>query len=91
MLDMLKVFSNESKMSKNIAKERLKLVLVHDRANCSSEFLGNIKGEIINVISNYIEVDEENLEVKVTKTRNKGKIVSALVANIPIKNVKNSK
>ena len=39
MLDLFKVFSNESKTSKSVAKERLKLVLVHDRVDCSPKLL----------------------------------------------------
>ena len=43
MLDLFKVFSNESKTSKSVAKERLKLVLVHDRVDCSPKLLDLIK------------------------------------------------
>ena len=45
--------------SKNVAKDRLKLVLVHDRVNCSSQVLEMLKTDIIKVISNYMEIDEE--------------------------------
>ncbi|SHG88311.1 cell division topological specificity factor MinE [Tepidibacter thalassicus] len=90
MLDLFKMFGNESKTSKNVAKERLKLVLVHDRVDCSAKFLDMIKGDIIKVISEYIEIDENGLEIKMAKSRNENKDapVSALVANIPIKKLK---
>ncbi|MCT4508331.1 MAG: cell division topological specificity factor MinE [Tepidibacter sp.] len=90
MLDLFKMFGNESKTSKNVAKERLKLVLVHDRVDCSSKFLDMIKGDIINVISEYIEIDESGLDVRVAKTRSSDDDapMSALVANIPIRKVK---
>ncbi|OPJ55534.1 cell division topological specificity factor MinE [Alkalithermobacter paradoxus] len=90
MLDLFKMFGNESKTSKNVAKERLKLVLVHDRANCSPSFLEMVKSDILRVISDYIEIDESGLEFKMAKTRNEeeGAATSALVANIPIKKVK---
>ena len=39
------------KNSGNIAKDRLKLVLVSDRANCSPEVMELIKNDIIHVIS----------------------------------------
>lgn len=76
--------------SKEVAKERLKLVLVHDRVNVSSSFLEMIKGDIIKVISDYMEIDENNLEVKMTKTKRDedDSLVPALVANIPIKRMK---
>ena len=45
------------KSSGSIAKDRLKLVLVSDRANCSPELMEQIKNDIINVISKYVEID----------------------------------
>ena len=58
MLDLFKVFSNESKTSKSVAKERLKLVLVHDRVDCSPKLLDLIKTDILKVIANYAEIEE---------------------------------
>ncbi len=89
MLDILKFFTR-NKNSKDVAKERLKLVLIHDRANVSPQFLEMIKGEIIKVIQNYMDVDENALDIQLTKTKSDegNRIVPALVANIPIRNVK---
>jgi cell division topological specificity factor len=80
------------KASKEVAKERLKLVLIHDRANVSPQFLEMIKSEIIKVITNYIDVDEKLLDIQLTRTKSDDgeSIVPALVANIPIKNLKKS-
>lgn len=89
-MDLFKFFNRSSGTSKNVAKERLKLVLVHDRTNCSPHFLEMIKGDIIKVISDYMEIDEEGLDIKLTKTRrgSNDSNISALVANIPIKKMK---
>lgn len=78
------------KSSSNIAKDRLKLLLVSDRANCSPEIMELIKNDIINVISKYMEIDKEGLEIQITQTESDGKngFVPALFANIPIKEVK---
>jgi cell division topological specificity factor len=83
-----KFFKKEN--SKEIAKERLKLVLVHDRSNVSPEILDQLKNEIIDVISKYVEIDREELDIQLTKTQTEEgeRIVPALVANIPIKSVK---
>jgi len=91
LLDLSKLFGR-SKASKDFAKERLKLVLVHDRANVSPQFLEMVKGEIIKVISNYMDIDEDTLDIQMTRTKSEegDRIVPALVANIPIKNVKDS-
>ena len=92
-MDLFKFFTGESRKSKNVAKERLKLVLVHDRADCSQDFLDAIKGDLIKVISDYMEIDEKGLEVRMTRTKrdNDDTMIPALVANIPIKQMRDRK
>ena len=77
----------------SIAKDRLKLVLVSDRAGCSPEIMEQIKNDIIAVISKYIEIDMDGLDIKITQTEseNNNGSVPALFANIPIKDLKASK
>ncbi|AEG59300.1 cell division topological specificity factor MinE [Desulforamulus ruminis] len=88
MLDFLnRIFGRESASSKNVAKERLRLVLVHDRANVSPELLTSLKNDLIKVISNYLDIDEKSLEVTLDSNDNQ----VALVANIPVKRVKRTK
>ncbi|MDF2523448.1 MAG: cell division topological specificity factor MinE [Clostridiales bacterium] len=91
LLDLSKLFG-KSRTSKDVAKERLKLVLIHDRANVSPQFLEMVKGEIIKVITHYMDIDESALDIQLTKTRSEdgNSVVPALVANIPIRSVKNS-
>lgn len=81
------------KTSGNVAKDRLKLVLVSDRANCSPEIMEQIKNDIIKVISKYVEIDVEGLDIKITQTESEGNngTVPALFANIPIKDLKSPK
>lgn len=90
MTAMLKF--GKTKASKDMARDRLKLVLVHDRANVSPQFLDMVKGEIVKVISNYMDIEENALDIQMTRTKSEAgdKFVPALVANIPIKSVKSS-
>ena len=90
MLDIFKIFSNDKNSSKNVAKERLKLVLIHDKGNYSPNVLEALKGDILLAIEKYMEVDEEHIEVKMIKTKSQdnSEMVPALVANIPIKRMK---
>ena len=75
--------------SKDKAKERLQLVLMQDRASVSPDFFEMMKKEIIEVIKKYIEIDEEALEVQLTRGFEDGDGTGpALYANIPIKNIK---
>jgi len=91
LLDLSKLFS-KPKNSKDLAKDRLKLVLIHDRANVSPQLLEMMKNEIIQVISHYMDIDKEGLDIQLTRTKSEDGegVVPALVANIPIKNVKGS-
>lgn len=90
MFDNIFKFFRKEEKSKDLAKERLKLVLIHDKANVSPQFLEMVKGEIIKVIKKYMEIDEEALDIQLTKIKSDegDRIVPQLVANIPILNVK---
>jgi len=66
--------------SRDIAKERLQLVLVHDRVNLSPAMLDRMKDEMITVISRYVEIEPDGVEVTFTQSRRKGR----LVADIPV-------
>lgn len=83
----------KKKSSSTVAKDRLRFILVSDRANCSPELMEQIKNDIINVISKYIEIDTDGLDIKITQTEIDGtnESVPALFANIPIKDLKNTK
>lgn len=82
----------KKKSSGDIAKDRLKLLLVSDRANCSPEIMEKIKNDIIQVISKYMEIDAEGLDIQITQTESDGNNgnVPALFANIPIKDMRHS-
>lgn len=86
-MNLLEIF--KKKNSGNVAKDRLKLLLVSDRANCSPEIMEQIKNDIINVIKKYMEIDCEGLEIQITQTESDSEngSVPALIANIPIKEV----
>ena len=82
----------KKKGSGDVAKDRLKLLLVSDRADCSPDVMMAIKNDIIQVISKYMEIDAEGLEIQITQTESETSngTVPALYANIPIKDLKHS-
>ncbi len=85
MLDILsRLFGKESSSSKDIARERLRLVLVHDRTAVSPEFINALKEDLVKVIQKYMDIDLESLLVNIEGEDNS----VALVANIPIKGLK---
>ena len=82
-MDFLRVFSNKT-TPKEVAKDRLRLILIHDRGDIAPETLEKIRYEILEVISKYIEIDANDVEIEDVE----GEGGPALIANIPIKNVR---
>jgi cell division topological specificity factor len=67
-----------------MAVERLKVVLVHDRIKISPELLDLIRADLLAVISQRLEVDEQNVELSLAREDRWDK----LHANVPIKRQK---
>lgn len=86
-MDLFKIFSTKTS-SKDVARERLKLILIHDRANISPELLESIKEDILAVLSKYVEIDNGEVDVKMTTTEEIQGDTPALIASIPIKRMK---
>ena len=65
-------------------------MLIHDRVNCSTHVLEMLKNDILKVISNYMEIDDEELDFQITHTPSDKSSESfpVLYANIPIKNMR---
>ncbi len=75
------------KKSNEIAKDRLKILLISDRVNCSQEMIEMIKMDIVKVLSKYMKIDSKSMEIQINQTgNNKGRNMKnpSLYANIPI-------
>ncbi|NLY53354.1 MAG: cell division topological specificity factor MinE [Firmicutes bacterium] len=83
MFDLRRLFGGQ-KGSKTRAKERLQLILVHDRSSLSPELIDLIKSRIIDVLSEFVEIDEKGLAVELEHSEE----AAALITNIPIKAVR---
>lgn len=90
IIDLSKIFGKRKNASKEMAKDRLRLVLVHDRANSDTEFLEKIRDEIMQVLEKYMDISESGLDIQIGAAQSEdGKtLVPALTANIPIKAMK---
>lgn len=64
------------------AKERLHLVLIHDRTDLNPEDLQTMKDRLIQVISDYVDIDADLTEIQI-KTDGREQ---SLIANIPLRN-----
>ena len=79
------------KSSRQIAKDRLKILLISDRVNCSPEMMELIKYDIAHVISKYMKIDASSMDIHIMKTGTSGRTTKTpvLYANIPILDLKN--
>lgn len=66
--------------SREVAKDRLQLVLVQDRVNLSPDKMTELKDELIKIISKYVEIDQNGIDISLTKSGRQ----SRLTADIPI-------
>ena len=83
MLDsLLKIFSKEK--SGKVAKRRLQMVLIQDRASVSPEMMNQLRDDIIQVISKYMVINQSDMEITLENVDDS----VAMVANIPVQNMK---
>jgi cell division topological specificity factor len=83
-MDLMGRFFKDDTSSKDMAVERLRLVLVHDRAGVSPGLMEALKEDLIQVISKYMDIDDEAMEVNLSSSE----LSAALIASIPVKRIR---
>ncbi len=85
ILELLeRIFPNlNDRNSGTEVKNRLKLVLAHDRAAIAPEILEQMRQEIMAVVSKYVELDNDAMEISLDSSDR----TTVLVANFPIRRV----
>ena len=79
----LKRLLGKKESSGDVARRRLQLVIINDRANVSPEIMDNMRAEIIQVISKYMYIDTREMEFALENEND----TMALVVNIPVVSV----
>ena len=70
----------KDKKSASQAKERLKLVLIHDRTDMPPAALAALKDELISVISRYVPIDPNDVHIEMAQDGREQR----LIADIPL-------
>ncbi len=83
MIDFLRKLFGAAPPSSATAKERLRLVLMTDHLALAPEIIEQMKHDLVDVISRYVEVDRERIEVNFEQQDK----ALAMLANIPILSV----
>lgn len=74
-----RIFSKEPS-SANKAKDRLRLVLINDRTDLTGATLENLKDDLVEVLSRYIQIDPDSIQIDITQDGRQQR----LIADIPI-------
>ena len=72
--------SEDANSAKDVACNRLKLVLMQDRTNLTPQILERMRGELIDLLSKYVEMDKELLELDFVQEGDQ----MALALSIPV-------
>jgi cell division topological specificity factor len=80
MHSLNQLLNRQSSKSKNIAKNRLRQVLLHDRANLSPGKMDRLRDDLALVISKYVEIDQDRMNIALTDTNRQ----SCLTAQVPV-------
>ena len=82
------LFKRSVKVSGKVASRRLKQLLMADRVSCPAEITDSIYTDIVFVLSKYVEIDTQNIDIKITQkeTQNRS-MVPLLTVYAPFKEV----
>lgn len=82
-----RLFSRGNKPSGEDARRRLKLVIANDRSGLSPEMMEEMRREIVEVVSRYVEIEPGEMEFSLESDQR----MTALIANLPVRRVKRNK
>ena len=81
-------FNRMKKISGKIASNRLKQLLMADRMACPPDITDSIRADVIAALSKYVEIDIQNIDIKMTQKENQNRsVVPLLTVYAPFKEI----
>ena len=63
----MKAFFREKKRSAGYARDRMKLLLLSERIDCSPQMMQMLKSDLIHTVKKYLAIEEEQVKLKITQ------------------------
>ena len=74
---LMKIFGKKEPSGK-VARDRLKVVLIHDRASVSPEVMEHLRHDILDVVGRYLDINPEEMDISLAKDEDSGALVPNL-------------
>lgn len=63
----MKAFFRDKKRSAGYARDRMKLLLLSERIDCSPQMMQMLKSDLIHTVKKYLTIEEEQVKLKITQ------------------------
>lgn len=64
--------------SGSVAKDRLRLVLVHNRLEMSADAMENLKSDMLAVLERYFDIDQQSMQVDVQRSGKDNQLITSI-------------
>ena len=63
----MKAFFKEKKRSAGYARDRMKLLLISERIDCSPQMMKMLRNDMIHTVKKYLTLDEIQIKIQITQ------------------------